>query len=139
MQSAVKAFWVSRAINVSSYEVKQRHTVERLEDRNLRWSVRKNVRDDGVQSNLFPLDLMGARTLSRYELKVTRQPRVASKNENLALSRSATTVSSTRAWRTFAQSLRKHIGPAAARTSAKSCVHYCSAPTASADASKGVL
>jgi hypothetical protein len=121
---ATKAFWTSRAVSKTAQEVKTTHVMERNADKQARWQVRKNVSTDGVVSNLYGIAIDKAATVHRYDLDVCRRARanvaatsVASAiadmpnpNDNLAAAhvRKSLPVSPTRAWRMYAQSLRKY-------------------------------
>lgn len=106
----MKSFWAAKALSVAAQEVKRSHEEDRSKDKRLRWTVRKNVRDDGVTSNLFPITITnnGAPNLIyRYDLEVSRKVRLAQPGD-IQPARTTGTVSPNRAWKVFAQALRKY-------------------------------
>lgn len=68
----------------------------------MRWNVRRDWRESGLVSNLFPVKIDNSRLIYRYELDVTRAAR-----EGDLKDRAVPPVSPTRAWRMYAQSLRQ--------------------------------
>jgi len=123
--AAARAFWSSRAVSKTASEIKTAHMMERSVDKQGRWSVRKNVTADGVVSNLYGISVDRDAVVHRYDLDVSRRSRAntlatTAANNPLApvptdaLAAPAThvrknlPVSPTRAWRMYAQSLRRY-------------------------------
>ena len=100
----MKSFWTAHAKEVAAFDIKKTHGNDRLQDKRLRWSVKKLLRDDGATSNLYPVDISSTAVVHRYALEVQRKMRV---DPVRGTSNKGGVVAPTRAWKSFSQSLKK--------------------------------
>lgn len=94
----MKAFWNCQVREVSAQEVKHIHKMDRTLDSKMRLTVKQNLRDDGVTSNLFPLSAAPDAVVHRYELTVTRAASGLGKSMP---------ISAAKGWRSFSAGLRR--------------------------------
>ena len=110
-QMASRALWTARAISKTPQEIKGAHNFERNADKQARWEVRRNLPADGVMSNLFKLTVKDEAVVHRYDLDASRSARAAGDPAAAiaaAPSKKMLPVNPTRAWRMYAQSLRRY-------------------------------
>lgn len=132
----MQSFWSSRVASVTANDIRSNYLAQISADRKARWQMRKNVRNDGVVSNLFPLDVAAQSAhVYRYDLVVTKRaaPVILPAGSSSGMGSSSALdpsvavaqggsadevpqmrtlqVSPTRAWRMFAQALRRHALP----------------------------
>lgn len=53
--SATRTFWLHPVKPVNLHDEKRQHLIERTLDKQSRFAVRHQLREDGVVSNLFPI------------------------------------------------------------------------------------
>lgn len=72
---AGRTFWTHAVRPVDAASLKRSHAASRAEDKRHRFTVRRNIRDDGVLSNLYPVEWVdGPSThVYIYEMYVTRR------------------------------------------------------------------
>lgn len=68
-----KSFWGFEAETVAPHDLKRAYAEDRFLDKKTRFVVRQRVREEGVTSNLFPLEISPASTLYAYEIEATRR------------------------------------------------------------------
>jgi hypothetical protein len=120
--TALRTFWTTTSKATTAHEVIAKHAKAQQADRAMRWSVRRDYRESGLVSNLYPVMIDPSRAIYRYELEVVRSrrepPAAAAAGadggaQGPAAAAAAMTalpppppVSPTRAWRMYAQQLR---------------------------------
>ncbi len=102
----MKSFWTAQAKEVAAFDIKKAHGNDRLQDKRLRWSVKKLIRDDGATSNLYPIGISPTAVVHRYALEVHRKMRVDPVRGKAGRAGGGV-VAPTRAWKAFSQSLKK--------------------------------